>query len=66
MKSNINVAAKNRAVQTVLNKAVGLDPATIASIREGIADGEAGREQPFEEYVAEMKAKRQAWKKTNE
>ena len=41
-------------------RSIALDPATIAALREGIADGEAGREQPFEDYVAEMQAKRQA------
>ena len=30
----------------------------VAAIREGIADGEAGREQPFAEFVVEARAAR--------
>lgn len=41
-------------------EAADMDPATLSAIRRGIADGEAGREQPFEEYVAEMESKRRA------
>lgn len=38
----------------------GHDPATVASIAQGIADGEAGREISLEEYVAQMQAERAA------
>lgn len=38
----------------------GFDPETVAAIAQGIADGEMGRDQPFEEYVAEMRAEREA------
>ncbi len=30
--------------------------ATVAAVREGIADGEAGREQPFEQFRASRRA----------
>ena len=39
--------------------AYGHDPVTVAAMAQGIADGEAGREQPFDEYVAEMRAARE-------
>jgi hypothetical protein len=42
--------------------AQGHDPVTAAAIAQGIADGEAGREQSFEEYTAEMRAARMARK----
>ena len=32
--------------------------ATVDAIREGIADGEAGREQPLEQFMAEAQAAR--------
>lgn len=38
----------------------GHDPATIAAIAQGIADGEAGREISLEEYVAQTQAERAA------
>lgn len=31
---------------------------TLAAIQEGIADGEAGREQPFEEFTTQSRAAR--------
>lgn len=46
--------------------AYGHDPVTVAAIAQGIADGEAGCEQPFEDYVAEMRAERQVRKTVRE
>jgi hypothetical protein len=48
------------AVRTAV--AQGHDPVTAAAIAQGIADGEAGREQSFEEYTAEMQVARLARK----
>jgi predicted transcriptional regulator len=59
-----NASAKIFAAQLLVEHveadAGAFDPATIAAIRAGIADGEAGREQSFEEHVAEMRAHREA------
>lgn len=38
----------------------GHDPVTVAAIAQGIVDCEAGRDQSFEEYVAERQAEREA------
>ena len=65
-----DAAAQGRAPEQLAAEAVAerygiapahrFDPALINALREGIADGEAGREVDFQEYLAERRAARAA------